>query len=172
MHLGFQPVVLKLEQVDLTPQVVDDLLLGVQLDHWLVLDVHRSARVVKGRERFFSVLRRWANAGYHQSLGRPTETVHEEHGELRVAIRDVLALQFLSIAPAEHTNDLAESEEALVDVSCLLDHRLPFGLGFFKPLAAGQVDEGDLSVLLVDESIVLIHRLRDEIHCQDAMRAR
>ena len=80
VHLHLQPVIFELEELYLAPQVINYLLFGVELYHWLVLDVHGSTCVVQCREGLFGVDGGRTHAGDHQRLRCPTETVHEEHG--------------------------------------------------------------------------------------------
>ena len=52
----------------------------------------------------------------------------------------MLRFELVGVA-GEQAYHLTESEETLVNATSLLDHRLPFTLCFFEPLATSQIDE-------------------------------
>ena len=118
------------------------------------------------------------DTGDHQRFGGPSEGVHQQHREFRVAVGDVGLHGF--VGEGELFDDFAEGEERLVDVAGFFGHGA-FGFGFFEALAASEVDEGDLAVppdsLVVGLSLGVVRpfcttAVADQIYGQNGMASR
>lgn len=74
-NLPFEVLVLELQQLDLTLQIEDDLLLGVHLHDGLVLDVHSASGIIQCRYRFIRIRLRRRHACNHERTGRAAQTI-------------------------------------------------------------------------------------------------
>ena len=156
-HFPLQKLVLQLEDVAFLLQAEDDLVFGVALDHWLVLDVHDTSSIVESTDSLLYVGVGGSHTGNHEGFRGAAQTVHEEHGQLGVSVRDVLALLLQRLLVIrQHGDHLSQREQTLVDVSRLCHHLLALALRLLQPLAARQVHERNLSVLLVNVTRVHI----------------
>ena len=172
-HLPLQELILQFEDIALLFQTEDNLVLGVTLDHWLVLDVHDTGSIVEGADSLFDVGIRGSHAGNHEGFRGAAQTVHEEHRQLGVSIGDVLTFRLQSLLVIrQHRDHLSQRKQTLIDVACLRHHRLPLALRLLQSLTSCQVHERNLAVLLVNMACVWIFRLRYQVHCEQTVRPR
>lgn len=66
VDLVFEILVLEFQEMDLSPQVEDNLLLSIHLYHRLVLDVHCASCIIQSAYRFFGPLLGRANTSDHE----------------------------------------------------------------------------------------------------------
>lgn len=120
-------------------------ILGVFVDHRLILNAFSPVSLSEGRDCFILVLVSWRDRSYHDSLGVPTETVLQEPSEFAIPVGDVSAL-----AISKGTDDIPERTQTQVDFLGFIQ-AVTTGLGFGLPLTARQVDQvqlADLETLL------------------------
>mmetsp|Transcript_7793 Transcript_7793/g.30861 ORF Transcript_7793/g.30861 Transcript_7793/m.30861 type:complete len:445 (-) Transcript_7793:97-1431(-) len=110
-------------------------------------------------QRLFHVVGRRGAARDHERKGGTPEGVHEQLGELTVAVGDVVVL----LAIRQHGDHLAQHEQRAVDVPGLLDH-VPLALTALQALGPGEIHKANLAKLAHRHAVAVGVRLDVDRH--------
>lgn len=170
-NLFFEVIIFHSKKLYLPFQVEDNLLFGIHLQNWLVLNIHCSCSVIQSGNSFIYICFWWRDTCNHESFRGSTKTVLEKHGKFGISEGNILMIDLGGIFLWwKHRYDLTKSEKTLIDLTCFLCH-YSLWLRFFESLTTCKINERNLTIFLIHMIIFFTFCFTDQIHCQNWMRS-